>query len=75
MRFCFFCRDEENTHPISCIKMTFFWTSILRKLKRLRPSTAQNIEFHGTITKIYSKKTIKHKYLELFFFTFLMIFH
>jgi hypothetical protein len=47
MLFCFFSRDEEYTHPISCFKMTFFWTSFLRKLKRLRPSTAQNIEFHG----------------------------
>ena len=47
MLFCFFSRDEENAHPISCFKMTFFWTSFLRKLKRLRPSTAQNIEFHG----------------------------
>jgi hypothetical protein len=47
MLFCFFSRDEEIAHPISCFKMTFFWTRFLRKLKRLRPSTAQNIEFYG----------------------------
>ncbi len=47
MLFGFFSPDEENAHPIACLQMVFLLTRFLRKFKRLMPSTAQNIEFHG----------------------------